>query len=99
MGLGFHLLLLDSIFWGLYIFWSLSLFSLYFFLNKYKHAQVYSGHLYVCATVALVEFLLFRELSGTPDRIALAPEETRHARARRLEDGASAAVGDGLGRR
>jgi 16S rRNA (uracil1498-N3)-methyltransferase len=44
-------------------------------------------------------FLLFRELSGTPDRIALAPEETRHARARRLEDGASAAVGDGLGRR
>jgi CDP-diglyceride synthetase len=61
VGLGFHLLLLDSIFGGLYIFWSLS--SRYtFFLNKYKHAQVYSGHLYVCATVALVEFLLFREL-------------------------------------
>ncbi len=44
-------------------------------------------------------FLLFRELSGTPDRLALSPEETRHARARRLEDGASAAVGDGQGRR
>lgn len=44
-------------------------------------------------------FLLFRELSGVPDRLALLPEETRHARARRLEDGASAAVGDGQGRR
>lgn len=44
-------------------------------------------------------FLLFRELSGAPERLALLPEETRHARARRLEDGASAAVGDGQGRR
>ena len=41
---------------------TLSLYSYTHHFDIITRVQVYSGHLYVCATVALVEFLLFREL-------------------------------------